>query len=122
MTVPPSSSDGRPPFNQGEGEGPRAARLPRANAARRGQPRAQPAAAAAEDEELRNIVAIGQSRFELAGKMPPVQPEVERLSDRGRFGAFAEFAEKPVALALTRSNISVLRGVRTFKGSGRRGQ
>ena len=77
MTAPPSSSDGRAP------QGPRAVRLPRANVARRGQPRAQPATAAAEDEELHNIVAIGQSRFELAGKTPPAQPEVEYLSDRG---------------------------------------
>ena len=35
------------------------------------------------DEGLRNIIAVGQSRFELARKMPPAQPHVERLSEPG---------------------------------------
>ena len=35
-----------------------------------------------DEDSLRNIVAIGMKRFELAGKQVPAQPEVERLSER----------------------------------------
>ena len=38
----------------------------------------------AEGEALRNIIAVGQSRFELAGKDVPHQDDVEYLSDRVR--------------------------------------
>lgn len=38
----------------------------------------------AQDEALRNIIAVGQSRFELAGKVVPPQDDVEYLSDRVR--------------------------------------
>ena len=47
----------------------------------RGGVQAAPASADS-DDGLRNIIAMGQSRFELAGKDPPTQPEVERLSPR----------------------------------------
>ena len=39
-------------------------------------------AAAEDSKELRNIIAVGQKRFELAGKNPPMQPDIERLSER----------------------------------------
>lgn len=38
----------------------------------------------AQDKALRNIIAVGHSRFELAGKVVPPQDDVEYLSDRVR--------------------------------------